>query len=171
MAAVQYITTAALKLAMSSTDAGTGTAAGLTEAELTEVIGRASNRVSSWVGQTFDTDLATPAFDVPPMVVDLTTQIAVYYAWLNYLKGKPMSAQHPAYLGYQDAMATLKAINAGDIRIDPQPAGGLTEVAIVINPNRGPIFTDEDSNVSLGPQGELVAGTPVTGDPWRMGNR
>ena|SRR5215471_1600857 len=153
-----YAALADLRNVLSGTDSGTGTAAQLTDAQLTLALSSATNRVSAYVGNTFDS--STPQAVPPPMLQDLTLDLAAFYATKTYLKQKEITTQHPVYIAYKDAMQMLSDLRDGKVRVDPVVVGGIgEETGIVINriPN---IFSDADSNVALGPDNVLEASSP-----------
>jgi phage gp36-like protein len=153
-----YATVAELQAVLGGTDSGTGTAAQLTTAQLTLALQAGTNRVSAYAGNTFDSSV--PQAVPPPLLHDLTLDLAAFWATKTYLKHKEITAQHPVYIAYKDAMSLLEQVRDGKVRVDPVVVGGIgEEVGVVINriPN---IFTDEDSNVALSPEGFLEASTP-----------
>ena len=90
---------------MSGTDSGTGTAATLTDAQLKLALYAGSNRVSVYAGNMFDGSCAEAT--APPILHDLTLDLARFWAYVSYLKHKQIPADHPAYLAYQNAMGIL----------------------------------------------------------------
>ena len=81
-----YATVADLQAVMASTDSGTGTAAQLTETQLTLALYAASNRVSVYAGNMFDSSSAEAT---PPAILhDLTLDLACFWATKTYLKYK-----------------------------------------------------------------------------------
>jgi phage gp36-like protein len=154
-----YATVDQLRSVMQGTDAGIGTAAELSDAQLTLALQAGTNRVSAYVGNTFDS--STPQATPPPILQDLTLDLAAFWATATYMKHKQITAQHPVYIKYQDAVKMLEDIRDGRVRFDPVIPGGIgEETGIIIN--RVPsIFSDDDSNVALNPlTGGLEASTP-----------
>lgn len=154
-----YASVADLRNVMSGTDSGSGTAAQLTDAQLELALYSASNRVSVYAGNVYDS--STPEATPPAILHDLTLDLARFWAWVTYLKGKAVPSDHPAYIAYQNAMTMLNAVRAGTILLDPAPAPGIgDEVGVVIN--RIPaVFTGRDSNTRLDPMtGTLEADSP-----------
>jgi hypothetical protein len=155
-----YATTADLITVLEGTDSGVGTPAELSQAQLTLALASASNRVSVFFGSVMDG--SNPQATPPDVFHDLTLDLAAFFAWRTYLKGKAMPANHPAFLAYQDATKMLMDVRDGLLRLDPAPAGGINqEVGTVINriPN---IFNGDDSNTRLNPfTGTLEADIPL----------
>lgn len=148
-----------LKLALSSTDSGTGTPAQLNNEQLTLALYSSSNRVSVYAGNVFDSSV--PQADPPPILHDLTLDLACFWAWKTYLKGKVMPADHPAYIAYLNAMQVLRDVRDGKITLSVGVAPGVgDEVGTVIN--RIPkVFTGHDSNTRFDPAtGTLEADSP-----------
>ena len=154
-----YATVADLRNVMSGTDSGTGTAAQLTDAQLELALYSASNRVSVYAGNSYDSSSA--AANPPAILHDLTLDLARFWAAVTYLKWKAVDATSPTFIAYKDAMAILEAVRDGKILLDPAPAPGIgSEVGTIIN--RVPaIFTGRDSNTRIDPAtGVLEADSP-----------
>jgi hypothetical protein len=144
-----YATTTDLQNVLNSTDQGAGTPSELNPTQLNLALTAASNMVSVYFGTIMDSSNAQA---IPPDVFQtLTLDLAAFYAWKTYLKGKVMPNDHPAYIAYQTAMQMLKDARNGLLRLDPADAGGINqEVGTVIN--RIPtIFTGSDSNTRVSP--------------------
>lgn len=165
MAAVLYSNVADLKTVLSGTDSGTGTPAELSTAQLTLALQSASDRVSVYFGTVMDS--STPQSVPPAIFADLTLDLAAFFAWRTYLKGKALPSDHPAFLAYTDAMGMLKDARDGVLRLDPVTQGAASsEVGKVIN--RIPqIFTGHDSNTEVNRAGVLVPADPT--GPWAGG--
>lgn len=151
-APVLYATEADLKLALSGTDSGTGTAAQLSDAQLNLALTEASNRVSTYAGQIYDG--SAPSLAPPPMLQALTLDIAVFYATTYYMKSKEIGATHPVWLKYSEAMKMLNDVRDGKITLaiyppseEAQGVGGPVVGHVI---NRIPdIFTGADSNTTV----------------------
>ena len=154
-----YASVADLRNVMSGTDSGTGTAAALTDDQLKLALYAASNRVSVYAGNTFDSSVPEA---VPPAILhDLTLDLACFWAFKTYLKHKIMPADHPTFIAYRDAMSILADVRAGKILLDPVAAPGIgSETGQVIN-RVPPVFTGNDSNTRISPvTGTLEADVP-----------
>lgn len=162
--ATLYCAPADIKNALGGTDSGTGTAAQLSDAQLTQAITRASNRVSAYAGTVYDS--STAQLLPPPMVVDLTLDLANFYATATYLKGKAISADDPVRVAYNAAIQVLNDIRDGKVRIDPTAGQGVTEGGRVVNTIPS-IFTGADSNTRSDGRGGIVPDT--TPDNRRTG--
>jgi hypothetical protein len=149
---------------MQGADGGVGTPAELNDSQLTLALQAASSRVSIAFGTIMDSSNSQA---VPPdAFAPLTLDLAVFYAWRTYLKGKVVPNDHAAYLAYKDAMQMLSDARDGKIRLDPAAAGGVyQEVGVVINriPN---IFTGDNSNTRIGLDGVLEPDTPLGGSEF-----
>jgi hypothetical protein len=165
VATVLYASVADLTLSLQGTDQGTGTPAELGAPQLTLALQAASNRVSVYFGTIMDS--SNPQADPPDIFHDLTIDLAIFFAWRTYLKGKAMPNDHPAYLAYQNAMNMLEAARKGELRLDPAAAGGVNqEIGLVIN-RIPPVFTGDDSNTRTSPYtGTLEADSPF----WTPGS-
>lgn len=147
-----------LRQILQGTDQGVGTAAQLSDTQLTLAMMAGTNRVSAYVGNTFDS--SSPQAVPPPLLHDLALDLAAFWATKTYMKHKTMTEQDPVVIAYRDAMKLLEDLRDGRVRFDPVVPGGVgEETGIIINriPN---IFNDEDSNVALDPSGTLAASTP-----------
>lgn len=154
-----YATVADLQNVMSGTDSGTGTAAQLSTEQLTLALHAASNRVSVYAGNTYDS--SGPDANPPAILHDLTLDLACFWADATYLKHKTVDPQSPIYIKYQNAMSILQDVRAGKILLDPVAAPGIgSETGVIIN--RVPaIFTGRDSNTRRDPAtGVLEADSP-----------
>jgi phage gp36-like protein len=155
---------------VAGTDAGTGTCAQLEDYQLSAAIAQASAKVSAYVGTAYVVDAADPVVVVPDLVRTCAIQLATFYATLTYRKGKDLSPMDPVYLGYLDAISTLKDIAAGRIDVAPTgPADPVDRPGKVVN--RLPrIFTWEDSGTEPDGRGGIMpAGAPGSrlADGWR----
>lgn len=161
-----YASLSDLRLIMDGTDSGSGTAASLTDAQLTLALQAASNRVSVYAGNVYDS--STPQATPPDIFHDLTLDLAAFWATVTYRKGKAIAADDPVMLRYKDASALLLAVRDGKVRLDVVAPGGVGgETGHVVN-NLPPIFTGDDSNTTVNPMtGALQADVPS--DMWRPG--
>jgi hypothetical protein len=142
-----YATVGDLRNVMSGTDSGTGTAAMLTDAQLTLALQSASSRVSVFAGNVYDGSSSAAA--PPDIFHDLALDLAAFWAFKTYLKHKEIGPQHPVFIAYKDASQILADVRDGRLRLDPAVAPGIgAETGTVIN--RIPsIFTGDDSNTKV----------------------
>ena len=156
---VQYASVADLVLVLSGTDSGTGTPAQLNPAQLTLALQSASSRISIYFGSIQDGSNAEAI--PPPVFHDLCLDLAAFWAWKTYLKGKAIPPDHPAFLAYKDATQMLNDVRDGKLRLDPGAAGGIqTETGTIIN-RIPPVFSGEDSNTRVDQlTGYLTADSP-----------
>jgi phage gp36-like protein len=154
-----YATVADLRNVMSGTDSGTGTAAQLTDAQLELALYAASNRISVYAGNSYDS--SSPAANPPAILHDLALDLARFWAAVTYLKWKAIEATSPIYIAYKDAMSILSDVRAGKVLLDPATAPGIgSEVGVIIN-RVPPVFTGRDSNTRVSPTtGILEADSP-----------
>ena len=156
---ILYATVADLREVLDATDAGTGTAAQLTDQQLTMALFDASSELSVFAGAVYDSSSAP--YDPPPMFHNLTLSLAAFYATVNYLKHKELAPTHPVYLRYQRAVTILDDVRDGKLQLDAGIAGDIgQETGTVIN-RIPPVFTGEDSNTRLNPYtGTLESDVP-----------
>lgn len=156
-----YATVSDLQDVLKGTDSGIGSPAELSPNQLSLALQAASNRVSVYFGTTMDG--SNPQAQPPDIFHDLALDLATFFAWKTYLKGKAMAPDHPAFIAWQNANSILQDARNGKIRLDPAAAGGIDqEVGTVINriPN---IFSGADSNTRLNIfTGELESDTPLS---------
>lgn len=151
-----------LRLWLDGTDSGTGTPSQLSNEQLTLCLYSASNRVSVYGGGIYDgsSDVADP----PPVFHDLTLDLAAFFAWRTYLKGKVMASDHPVFIAYQSATQMLNDVRENKISLDVTVAGSggvaPSETAHIIN-RIPPVFTGADSNTRIGMDGILEDDVPV----------
>lgn len=158
---VMYASVDDLRQWVSGTDSGVGTPAQLTDDQLSLTLYSASNRVSIYAGAYFDGSSA--GADPPGILHDLTLDLAAFFAWRIYLKGKVMASDHPVFIAYQSATKILDDVRANKITLEIATAGaglGPGEGARVIN--RIPqVFTGDDSNTRIGMGGVLEDDVPA----------
>jgi phage gp36-like protein len=153
-----YATVGDLRNALSGTDSGTGTAAQLTDAQLTLALYAASNRVSVYAGNLYDS--STVQADPPGILHDLTLDLACFWADATYLKHKAVETTSPIYIKYQNALSILQDVRDGKILLTPVPAPGTGSAPFIFN-RMPPIFTGNDSNTRISPvTGILEADVP-----------
>ena len=155
-----YASVADLRNVMAGTDSGTGTADQLTDAQLTLALYAASNRVSVYSGNVYDS--STPVAVPPAILHDLALDLACFWAYKTYLKSKSIEATHPVYIAYKDSMSILADVRAGRVLLDPVAAPGIgSEGGTVIN-RVPPVFTGTDSNTRIDPRtGTIEADVPL----------
>lgn len=149
MAVTLYANATDLKQVLASTDS-TGTAAQLTDSQLTLALTAASNRISVFAGAVYDS--STPASVPPDIFHDLCLDIAAFWATTTYMKHKIIGPTHPIWLRYTEAQKLLDDVRDGKLRLDIYAAGetGAETAARIIN--RIPkIFTPANSNTRYDP--------------------
>lgn len=154
-----YASVEDLRLALSGTDSGSGTAAQLTPEQLTLALYSASNRVSVYAGNVYDSSVPQA---VPPAILhDLTLDLACFWAAKTYMKFKELTPQSTIYIAYTNAMQILQDVRDGKVTLGVGVAPGVgDETGTVIN-RIPPIFTGRDSNTRISPvTGVLEADSP-----------
>ena len=158
-----YASVADLRNELGGTDAGIGTPAQLSDAQLTQCLYSASNRISVYAGYQFD---GSNPMAVPPSIFhDLCVDLAAFWAWKIYNKGKVIPPDHPVFVTYQNATTMLNDVRDGKLRLDPTVAGAGAgvgiETALIINRIPDTIFTGKDSNTRIGEDGSLQDDVPL----------
>lgn len=154
-----YASVADLRNVLSGTDSGTGTAAQLTDDQLTLALYSASNRVSVYAGNFYDSSV--PQADPPPILHDLALDLAAFWAAKTYMKFKVIEPTSPIFIAYTNAMQVLRDVRDGKVDLGPGVAPGIgDETGTVIN-RIPPVFTGRDSNTRVSPEtGVLEADSP-----------
>jgi phage gp36-like protein len=154
-----YASVADLRNVMSGTDSGTGTAAQLTDAQLELALYSASNRVSVYAGNIFDSSVPQA---VPPAILhDLTLDLARFWAAVTYMKNKSVETTSPIYIAYQNAMQLLKDVRDGKVTLGVGVAPGVGDQTGTVINRIPPVFTGRDSNTRVDPMtGVLEADSP-----------
>jgi phage gp36-like protein len=132
-------------------------------------ITQASAKVSAWTNEVWGMDAEGNTVSIPFLVQSITINIAAYYATLSYRKNKPLVADDPIILRYNDAIADLKAIQTGAIDANPyDPSNGLSGAggAAGSSGNHGAVrntvartFTGRDSNTHIDHRGVIAPDT------------
>jgi phage gp36-like protein len=160
-----YATVADLRAVMAGSDNGAGTASQLSPEQLTLALYAASNRVSVYAGNVYDG--STPEAVPPPILHDLTLDLAVFWATKTYLKYKEIPNTSPVYIAYQNAMSILQDVRAGKIFLSPAEAPGPDpeDMGRVINRIPG-VFTRQDSNTRINPMTGGIEAETAPGMGW-----
>jgi len=108
-----YASVSDLRLIMGSTDSGTGTASQLTDPQLTLALQAASNRISVFAGNVYDS--SSPQAVPPDIFHDLALDLAAFFAATTYMKNKALPADHPVRQRYVDATNILNAVRDGKL--------------------------------------------------------
>lgn len=154
---------------VAGTDAGTGTCAQLSDAQLTAAIVQASAKVAAYAGTDFTADALDPVVVVPQLIFTVTLQLATFYATVTYRKGKDLSQYDPVLLGYQDAIRTLTDISSGKIDISPTAPNDPTDEGGHIRNTIPKTFRLSDSGVEYDGRGGVTAagaGGGLLRDGW-----
>jgi|ERR1700722_2006279 len=126
-----------------------GTPGDINTAIVQAAVDQATAKVSAWTGIDWAVDQYGNTLVVPDIIQSITINIATYYATLSYRKNKPMEANDPVLLRYNDALSDLKAIQEGQITPDPVANGApIYNSGRVINTQLR-TFTLHDSNTRI----------------------
>ena len=153
-----YTTPDEVRAKLSFISADPNSAAGLTNAQLEEAIGDAKDEIDAKLAVRYPTPFDDPRYEtpipVPPLVHQITTNIAAYLATLTFLRGAPLEPTSPVFLRYTRAEAMLTGVANGTIPLD-LPAGVQTEEpgetidggATVVNTYNGTMFSPSDFDI------------------------
>lgn len=148
-----------------------GTPADIDPSIVQAAVYQASSKVAAWTGQDWGVDGQGNALTPPDIIQSITINIATYYATLSYRKNRPMEANDPVLLRYNDAVADLKAIQEGEITPNPAATGaGTNRPGRVIN-TQPRAFTPHDSGTRISRGGfirpeDSPAGWNNATPPW-----
>lgn len=137
---------------LAGTESLTGTAAGLTDDDLTQAIEEAQTEIDGRLVGRYD----TPFTDPPTLVVALTRDIAAYLATLTQRRGEPIAANEPIQLRYNRAQTLLAQAASGALPLavpgaDPGQTEGETEAGVVANRYDGDLFGPADFGLATVP--------------------
>jgi len=136
-----YLDAAALRDVLGGTENLAGTAASLSDDDLTSAIDQAQAEVDGRLAVRYETPMTNP----PQLVIDLTADIAAYIATLVYRRGEPIVPGEPILLRYQRAEALLAQAAAGTLTL---PTDTTTPTAdgspTVVNPIDGDLWCAAD---------------------------
>lgn len=155
--------------AMTSYNAA-GTPAEIDPSIVQQAITQASAKVSGWTGSVWGIDSSGNVVPVPSLVQSITINIAAYYATLAYRKNKPLEANDPVLLRYQDAMTDLNAIQTGQISPSPyDPSNGEDYESGHVRNTIPKVFDGDDYNADSDGFRLRVRRLPGAGYPFPYG--
>lgn len=124
----------------------TGTAADLSDDQITEAIKRGDNLIDTYIGGKY----ATPVAEPPVGLVQWSASAGAYYATLTYRRGKDLSDQDPVVRQFALLMQMLQGVASGKLTL-PIPAntqpGATTGVGPPVNSYSGDLFSSSDFNL------------------------
>lgn len=123
-------------------DTGPSTAASLDDPALEDAIQEAEQQVDAALAGRYPVPFGTGVYpQVPPMIVQLTRDMAAYEATLRFFRGQPLPAGHPVLLRAQRAQQTLRDMSSGRVELpETVPQETPTSQASVQNPYTGDLF-------------------------------
>lgn len=125
------------------------TASDLSEDELADAIGEAQAEVDARLGARYTVPYADG--QVPPLVAQLTRDVAAYGATLTHRRFQPLAQDHPVRLRYDKAQALLVQLARGTATIpDAEVVASTTDVAVA-NPYEGDLFVLQDFDLGPAP--------------------
>jgi len=145
---VPYLQPDDVRLILAGTENAAGTAASLTDNDLTDAIAEAQDEVDGRLAARYETP-----FDAPPtVVVNITRDIAAYLATLTYRRGDPIQPTETVQLRYNRAQNLLGQAANGTLPLllpggTPGQTEGENEPADVENPYDGDLFQMRDFGI------------------------
>lgn len=130
-------------LSPGGSDTTNATAATLSDGELQESIDEATAQVN---GKARGAPYGDPA---PPLIVQVTRDLAAYFATLTHRRTQPLPADHPIALRYAAASRMLDGMQKGTVEL-PVPPAGSVEASAVVNPFDGDLFPLESVGLGVG---------------------
>lgn len=143
------------------------TAAGYSDAILSDMIKRAEAKVHTYLAKRYTIPVDAVTFDQDGILCDWTAVIAAYFATLAFSQGQDVGQDDPVRLRYNDTMKTLDRIQSGNLSPAwPIESTNTTNDLTVVNRYNGEMFTPDDFDLgdSRRPYGWGVL--PGWGDRW-----
>lgn len=135
-----YLTVTDLRDLLAGSEDLPGTAASLSDADLTSAIEQAQAEVDARFGVRYDTPFANP----PQLVVDITGDIAAYRATLLARRGEQVQPNEAVALRYQQAEQMLAAAAKGQLVLPIAATESAAGEPTVANPVDGDLWTADD---------------------------
>lgn len=127
---------------------GVGTAADITDDQITMEIWNAQGQVDAYLAAQYTVPF--PGHSVPLLVAEITSDIAAYLSDINYRTGAGLGYENERraiLLRYKRAQTLLEALGSGDMQLPPgpgeedPPAPPRDSGVYVFNPYAGDLFT------------------------------
>lgn len=131
-----YVNPDDVRATLAGTATLAGSAAALADDDLLNAIYEAQDEVNARIAGRY----TTPMVDVPPLVGNITRDIAAYLATLTYRRGNPIQPGDPVLLRYQRAQTLLGQVANGQIVLSASPPPGQTSGTPTANPYSGSLF-------------------------------
>lgn len=136
-----YLDATALRNILGGTENLAGTAASLSDDDLTSAVDQAQAEVDGRLAVRY----TTPFVDPPQLVIDITGDIAAYVATLVYRRGEPITAGESILLRYQRAQALLAQAASGALALPAAQAVPTSDgEPTVVNPIDGDLWCPAD---------------------------
>lgn len=120
------------------------TAAGFSDAALTDAINRAVGKVHTYLAERYATPVDV-AEDVDGVLRDWTSVIAAYYATLTYSRGQDIGSDDPIRLRYNDVMKVLERVQSGNLLLSWTGETDMTtNDVVIVNRYEGDMFRPDD---------------------------
>lgn len=158
-----YVSPDEVRLILAGSENNSGTAAGLSDADINEAITEAQQEVDGRLSDKYTTPFTSP----PAIVVSITKNIAAYLATLTYRRGNPIQTTEPIALLYTRAQNLLAQIVSGAFPLQ-SPTDGSDEAATgpaVSNPTDGDLWSENDFRLIQQP-GFSSLTTPIFPPPF-----
>jgi phage gp36-like protein len=143
---VAYLTPAELRTVLNPDgDASdTGSAAGMSDAELNVAIADAQAEVDGKLSARTGVPLTTP---LPTLILRIVRDIAAYLATLTDRRSDPLAPADPVALRYQAAEALLAGLSSGAVPLPPEilPAQNAEVNAVSANGYDGTLLDGSDA--------------------------
>lgn len=121
------------------------TAAGFSDAALTDAITRAVGKIHTYLAERYDTPVDVVTYDQNGVLRDWTSVIAAYYATLTYSRGQDIGSDDPIRLRYNDVMKVLERVQSGNLLLAwPKETDMTTNDVVIVNRYEGEMFRPDD---------------------------
>lgn len=120
------------------------TAAGFSDAALTDAIARAVGKIHTYLAERYATPVDV-AEDEDGVLRDWTSVIAAYYATLTYSRGQDIGSDDPIRLRYNDVMKVLERVQSGNLLLSWTGETDMTtNDVVIVNRYEGDMFRPDD---------------------------
>lgn len=133
---------------------GAATAAALTDAELLDQIVEAGREIDARLADRYTVPFPLDA--VPPLVAQLTRDVAAYLATLTHRRFQALDDRHPVVLRYRRAQGILGDLQAGRASLEgggPSSVPAADADATVVNQWEGDLFSLDDAGIYTADRG------------------
>ncbi len=123
------------------------TAAGFSDAALTDAIVRADATLNTKLAARYVTPVDTTTYDTGGILREWSSVVAAYYATLTYSRGQDIAADDPIRLRYVEVSKLLDGIASGATVLPFPDTTDPNQTVTVVNRYEGDMFRLDDFNI------------------------